>query len=97
MHNIHIKALGATTYEVHIAASQPTVHIVSVRPDYAKKLVGEKVPLEPLIKKSFEFLLERESNTSILRSFDLSVIARYFPDYERVIGEVCSQSTASGA
>jgi hypothetical protein len=25
------------------------------------------------------------SNTSILRSFDLSVIGQYFPEYERVI------------
>jgi len=39
-----------------------------------------------LIEKSFEFLLERESNTSILRSFDLPVIQRYFPEYERAIG-----------
>jgi hypothetical protein len=29
--------------------------------------------------------LKRESNTSILRSFDLSVIARYFPEYEHEI------------
>ena len=38
-----------------------------------------------LIKKSFEFLLERESKESILSSFDLPVISRYFPEYERVI------------
>jgi hypothetical protein len=38
-----------------------------------------------LVEKSFRFLLDRESNTSILRSFDLPVIGRYFPEYERVI------------
>jgi hypothetical protein len=43
------------------------------------------VPAEKLVGKSFEFLLERESNTSILRSFDLPVIQRYFPEYEQTI------------
>ncbi|MDX2343195.1 MAG: hypothetical protein QNL12_05390 [Acidimicrobiia bacterium] len=38
-----------------------------------------------LVEKSFEFLLERESNTSILSSFELPVIDRYFPEYETTI------------
>jgi len=38
-----------------------------------------------LVTASFQFLLDRESNTSILRSFDLSVIERYFPEYPKAI------------
>ena len=38
-----------------------------------------------LVERSFAFLLEREPRESILRSFDLSVIGRYFPDWERAI------------
>ena len=38
-----------------------------------------------LVERSFEFLLARESNTSILREFDLSTIERYFPEYAREI------------
>jgi hypothetical protein len=38
-----------------------------------------------LVERSFRFLLERESNTSILRSFELSVIGQYFPEYEKTI------------
>ena len=38
-----------------------------------------------LVKASFDFLLERESPSMILRSFDLTEIGRYFPDYEAVI------------
>ena len=38
-----------------------------------------------LVRRSFVFLLEREPKESILRSFDLTVISRYFPEYERVI------------
>jgi hypothetical protein len=88
MQTIDIKSLDTHSFEVRIQGLSATTHIVSVRPDYAEKLVGGTVPLESLIKKSFEFLLERESNTSILRSFDLSVIARYFPEYEREIGRM---------
>jgi hypothetical protein len=38
-----------------------------------------------LVRRSFEFLLARESKDSILPSFELSVIGRYFPEYEREI------------
>ncbi len=39
-----------------------------------------------LVRRSFEFLLARESKELILRSFGLSVIGRYFPEFEREIG-----------
>jgi hypothetical protein len=38
-----------------------------------------------LVRRSFEFLLAREPKESILLSFGLSVIGRYFPEYEREI------------
>ena len=37
------------------------------------------------MQKAFEFLLDRESNTSILSRFDLFEISRYFPDFEQAI------------
>jgi hypothetical protein len=39
-----------------------------------------------LVTASFDFLLERESPQSILRSFDLMDISRYFPEYASEIG-----------
>jgi hypothetical protein len=39
----------------------------------------------PLVEASFAFLLERESPQSILGSFELSEIGRYFPEYETEI------------
>ena len=45
---------------------------------------GATDPTE-LVRRSFEFLLAREPKESILRSFGLSVIGRYFPEYEREI------------
>ena len=62
-----------------------TSHVVSLEDDYCRKLTGGKVDAEELVRKSFEFLLEREPKESILRRFDLPVIGRYFPEYEREI------------
>jgi len=39
--------------------------------------------VEDLVARSFDFLLEREPPGSILNRFDLSVIQRYFPDYDQ--------------
>ena len=38
-----------------------------------------------LVRASFFFLLEREPKESILRSFALPVIGRYYPEYEAEI------------
>jgi hypothetical protein len=36
---------------------------------------------EELVRRSFEFLLEREPRESIMRDFDLPLIGRFFPEY----------------
>ena len=82
---IQVKKLSDTTYEVTVNAASSTTHTVTVSHDYAQQLSGGACTTEHLVHRSFEFLLERESNTSILRSFELPVIARYFPEYERTI------------
>jgi len=43
----------------------------------------DKAAVEDLVRRSFDFLLEREPPSSILRRFDLSVIQRYFPEYDQ--------------
>ncbi len=61
---------------------QATRHEVSVaRADLERLAPGATDP-EDLVRRSFAFLLAREPETSILRSFDLTVIATYFPEYE---------------
>ncbi len=58
---------------------------VTLEDDYYRKLASKKTTKEELIKKSFEFLLEREPKESILSSFNLKVISNYFPEYEKKI------------
>jgi hypothetical protein len=64
---------AATDHVVHVAAA-----------DLARLAPGASEPSD-LVHRSFEFLLERESKEAILRSFDLPIIGRYFPEYEEII------------
>lgn len=59
-------------------------HLVHVQPVDLQRWGRGQTP-EELIRRSFEFLLQRESKESILREFDLSVIQRYFPEYDQAI------------
>ena len=38
---------------------------------------------EDFVEAAFKFLLDREPKESILKRFDVTVIARYFPEFER--------------
>ena len=82
---VRVAMLNETTYQVTVIDKSTTSHEVKVQSEYALKLTAGKIDNAQLVKASFEFLLMREPNTSILRSFDLSVIARYFPEYENTI------------
>ena len=70
-----------------------TVHTVVVERTYRDKLAGTGVPVEQLVQKSFEFLLTREPKESILRSFNLPLIGRYFPEYETEIRRLLNPAT----
>lgn len=62
--------------------SGETHHLVTLsRRDHARLAQGHSA--QDLIEAAFRFLLERESKEDILERFDLSVIARYFPDFEK--------------
>jgi hypothetical protein len=61
-------------------------HLVTLDDDYHQLLTHGKITKEDLVRKSFQFLLRREAKESILRSFNLQVIKRYFPEYEDEMG-----------
>ena len=82
---IQVRKIDETTFAVTVTARTKTDHRITVDPAYHKKLTDGRISAEALVKKSFEFLLEREPNTSILKEFDLPTINRYFPEYETTI------------
>lgn len=83
MATIEVTATSQYSYSVTIKDTQITTHQVSVQPEYAQQLTNGDVSTQDLVVASIKFLLDHESNTSILRSFDLRVIERYFPDYTK--------------
>ncbi len=84
---IEVSRKDSKTFVVTVNARTTTTHTVTLEPEYYDKLTGGKVTPEKLIETSFEFLLEHESNTSILSSFDLTLINHYFSAYEKFIVE----------
>ena len=67
------------------ADKSKTAHDIQVSKETYQRLTGGIKGTEELVRASFEFLLEREAKESILKSFDLSEIQTYFPEYETVI------------
>jgi hypothetical protein len=62
-----------------------TIHRVTVSADDLRRLAPADGSVEHLVEASFAFLLEREPRESILGAFELPLIGRYFPEYEREI------------
>lgn len=74
------------TCKVHIHDEGHTLSEHSVTLTKAdKERFGPQSTVEDLVTRSFEFLLQREPPASILRTFALPEIERYFPDFPEKI------------
>lgn len=62
-----------------------TNHAVTLTGEDLARYAPDGATPDVLVRRSFAFLLAREPKESILARFDLPVIGRYFPDYERTI------------
>lgn len=91
---VHVKAQArgeAWVCDVSVdAAGEKTEHIVGVTAaDLARFGRGSsREDVEDLVLRRFEFLLRRERPSSILKRFELAVIRRYFPDYDRELSSL---------
>lgn len=72
------------TVTVREGASE-TRHAVTLDRATYERLTGGQASPEALVRESFVFLLAHEPKESILRSFDLPIIGRYFLRYEAEI------------
>ena len=82
---IEISKIDEEIFKVTLTKNSTTIHRVRLSSEVYKKLSNSKISEIELIKKSFEFLLQRESNESILREFNLEIIQNYFPEYPTLI------------
>ena len=90
--SISIEKRNDNVFEVTIADSVTTTHTVTVTDQSLTDLTDNNTTKTQLLEFSFNFLLDREPNTSILSSFDINVISRYFSDYGDEVRRWCDES-----
>lgn len=74
--------VGSALQRGEVNITQETIHRVHMSQAYYRKLCGATTTHEWVLLNAFQFLLEREPNTAILKVFDLSDVGRYFPEFE---------------
>jgi hypothetical protein len=81
---INVEPVKSGEYRVRVIEGRgETLHFVTMPPGEYQRLACGKARPEELLKRSFEFLLQREPKESILPRFDITVISRYFPEFEQ--------------
>ena len=85
-----ITELSKDKFEITVNADQIIKHVVSVTDQMLLNLTKNKISKEELLNFSFNFLLEREPNASILSKFEITVISKYFPEYISKLENYCS-------
>ena len=88
--SIFIKELLDNKFEITVNKRIITKHIVILTNEYHDSLTKKKISKKKLLAYSFQFLMKREPNTSILSFFELNIISKYFPEYEEEIKKVLS-------
>ena len=78
---ISINKISENEFSVTVSLETTSKHMVLIDDKTHLQLTNGRISKENLLKISFEFLLERESNSEILSSFELMVIQNYFPEY----------------
>ncbi len=69
-----------------------TRHDVTMSRETCERLTAGKATPERCLEAAFRFLLDREPKESILARFDVTVISRYFPEFERELPRYLSPS-----
>jgi hypothetical protein len=84
---------GPLEFEVVVREGKgETRHDVTMAQETSDRLtVGKHTP-ERCLEAAFRFLLDREPKESILSRFDVTVISRYFPEFERELPLYLAQS-----
>ena len=78
---ISVEAIDNNSFKVSVIKDSSTEHIALLSDRFHQDVTNNKLTKTELITHSFEFLLKKESNQSILKKFNLEVISQYFPEY----------------
>ena len=79
-------ANGQIVFDVRVSegGTESRHEVTLSEEDYRRLGEGYGSP-DKFVRACFEFLLQRESKESILSTFDISLISRYFPEFEETI------------
>lgn len=58
---------------------------VEVDEDHYNDLTSLSIAPEDLVKRSFQYLLNREGKHEIMKSFNLRDISKFFPEYDDMV------------
>lgn len=71
-------------FTVTVALGDNEYHYkVTLDSDYYQTVTQGKISPTELVVKAFHFLLDNEPPESILSSFNISIIKKYFPNFEK--------------
>jgi hypothetical protein len=97
---IEVKQTGHSdplTFDVVIEESgKETRHQVTMSVGDYDRLTKRSCLPEHCVEAAFRFLLDREPKEAILPRFDVSVISRYFPDFETRLSRYIASGSATG-
>ena len=88
---MNIEKQSNDVFKVIVSGSVTTQHAVIITDDVHQDLTSGRVSKEELLDFSFRFLLDREPNSSILLSFEIMVIDRYFTEYKSEVRKWCAK------
>ena len=84
-----ISQLGNDIFEVVVVGDTTTCHEVIVTDKVLLELTNNLVSKKDLLDFSFNFLLRKEPNTSIMTSFEISIIGQFFTEYKTEVRSWC--------
>ena len=83
---IEVEQSAPDQFRVRVAeGATETRHVVTMKTSDYERISGKKVEPVELVRRAFEFLLARERQEQILARFDLTVISRYFAEFEQAM------------
>jgi hypothetical protein len=93
---IEITSCGSDNgFEFEVVVREPggeSRHHVTMDRSTYERLTGGRHTAQHCLEAAFRFLLDREPRESIMGRFDVTVISRYFPEFEQELPRYLSQS-----
>jgi len=81
---IEVEQIGESEFQVRVMeGDSETSHRVTMKTDDYEQIAGEKAEPAQLVRRAIEMLFARERGKPIPPQCDLTIIARFFAQFER--------------